>query len=86
MVIVFRNQQGINPLALEKLAAIWDPDMINMHSGGSKQIADPRNILSRNNGARLTQAPNVQIIGNGVFKGYEGLDLDLRHVVSEHST
>ena len=47
-VIVFRKQQGIDPLALEKLAAIWDDDMINVHSAGNKQIADPRNILSRN--------------------------------------
>jgi hypothetical protein len=81
-VLVFRKQQGIDPLALENLAAIWDDNIINVHSAGKEQITDPRSILSRNNGARLPQAQNVQIIGNGVFKGYEGLDLNLRHVVS----
>jgi hypothetical protein len=81
-VLVFRKQQGIDPLALEELAAIWDEDLFNVHSAGKEQVTDPRSILSRNNGARLPQAQNVQIIGNGVFKGYEGLDLNLRHVVS----
>ena len=81
-VLVFRKQQGINPLALEKLAAFWDEDIINIHSAGKEQVTDKRSILSRNNGARLPQAPNVQIIGNGLFQGYEGLDLNLRHVVS----
>lgn len=80
-VLVIRKQQGINPLSLEKIASIWDPDMINQHSGGKYQVRDPRNILSANNGARLPRAPNVQIIGNGEFKNYEGLDLDLVHVV-----
>ena len=81
-VLVLRKQQGIDPLALEKLAAIWDENIANVHSSGKEQVRDPRSILSRNNGARLQKAENVQIIGNGVFKGYEGLDLNLRHVVS----
>jgi hypothetical protein len=80
-VLVIRKQQGIDPLALEKLASIWDENMINIHSAGKEQVTDSRSILSRNNGARLPRAQNVQIIGNGVFKGYEGLDLNLRHVV-----
>lgn len=80
-VLVFRKQQGIDPLALEKLAAIWDEDIINVHSAGKEQVTDPRSILSRNNGARLPEAQNVQIIGNGEFAGYEGLNLNLRHVV-----
>lgn len=82
-VLVFRKQQGIDPLALEKLAAIWDEDIVNVHSAGKEQVTDARSILSRNNGARLPHAQNVQIIGNGVFRGYEGLNLNLRHVVSE---
>ena len=81
-VLVIRKQQGIKPLSLEKIASIWDPDMINQHSAGKYQVRDPRNILSANNGARLPQAPNVQIIGNGKVENYEGLDLDLVHVVS----
>lgn len=81
-VLVFRKQQGINPLALERLASIWDPDMINVHSAGKDQVRDPRSILSRNNGARLPAAPNVQVIGNGEFRDYEGIErMDLRHVV-----
>jgi hypothetical protein len=82
-VLVIRKQQGIDPHALEQLAAIWDENLINVHSAGKEQVLDPRNILSRNNGARLPRAQNVQIIGNGEFKGYEGIDyLNLRHIVS----
>lgn len=81
-VLVIRKQQGIDPLALEKLAAIWDPDMINVHSAGKDQVRDPKSILSRNNGARLPNAQNVQVIGNGHFEDYEGMKLDLVHVVS----
>lgn len=82
-VLVIRKQQGIDPLALEKIAAIWDEDIINVHSAGKEQIRDPRSILSANNGARLPRAQNVQIIGNGEFEGYEGIDyLNLHHVVS----
>lgn len=81
-VLVFRKQQGINPLALEKLASIWDYDMINVHSSGKDQVRDPRSILSRNNGARLPAAPNVQVIGNGEFHNYEKIEhMNLRHVV-----
>lgn len=82
-VLVIRKQHGINPLSLDALAAIWDEDMINVHSAGASQVRDPRSILSRNNGARLPDAPNVQIIGNGRFDDYEGLDLDLVHVDSK---
>jgi hypothetical protein len=82
-VLVIRKQQGIDPHALEQLAAIWDENLINVHSAGKEQVLDPGNILSRNNGARLPRAQNVQIIGNGEFKGYEGIDyLNLRHIVS----
>jgi len=84
-VLVIRKQQGIDPLVLEKLASIWDPDMINVHSAGKDQVRDPRSILSRNNGARLPHAQNVQVIGNGKFEDYEGLSLDLVHVVSSLS-
>jgi alpha-ketoglutarate-dependent taurine dioxygenase len=81
-VLVIRKQSGIDPMVLEKLASIWDPDMINVHSAGKDQVRDPRSILSRNNGARLPEAPNVQVIGNGIFEGYEGIDkLNLVHVV-----
>lgn len=81
-VLVIRKQQGINPLAIEKLASIWDDDMINVHSSGKDQVRDPRSILSRNNGSRLPSAPNVQVIGNGEFSDYEGIEhMDLRHVV-----
>lgn len=82
-VLVFRKQQGIDPLALEKLASIWDEDMINVHSAGKDQVRDPRSILSRNNGARLPAAPNVQVIGHGKFQNYEGIqEMNLVHVVS----
>jgi hypothetical protein len=40
-VLVFRKQQGINLLALEKLASIWDEDMINVHSAGKDQVRGP---------------------------------------------
>lgn len=81
-VLVVRKQQGIDPLALEKLASIWDDDMINVHSAGKDQVRDPRSILSRNNGARLPAAPNVQVIGHGNFKDYEGIEeMNLIHVV-----
>ncbi|KAF4631123.1 hypothetical protein G7Y89_g7009 [Cudoniella acicularis] len=81
-ILVFRKQ-GINPPALEKLASIWDEDMINVHSSGKDQVRDPRSILSRNNGARLPAAPNVQVIGNGEFHDYEGIEyMDFRHVDS----
>lgn len=56
--------------------------MINVHSAGKDQVRDQSSILSRNNGARLPGAQNVQVIGNGHFENYEGITLDLVHVVS----
>jgi hypothetical protein len=81
-VLVIRKQQGIDPYALEKMAAFWDENMINVHSSGKTQVRDPKSILSLNNGARLPAAENVQIIGNGEFRDYEGIPyMNLTHIV-----
>lgn len=82
-VLVVRNQKGIEPDVLPKLAAIWDDQMESTHSGGAKQVKGESSVLSRNNGERIPRAPQVQIIGHGHFKDYEGIkELNLRHVVS----
>jgi hypothetical protein len=85
-VLVLRNQQGISPQDLPLLAAIWDDKIKQTHSGGEKQVKDSNNILSKNGGARIPKAPQVQVIGNGEFIEYEDIEyLNLAHVVDNSS-
>lgn len=80
-ILVIRNQQGMDPNLMPKLAAVWDDKMINVHSGGKAAITSPDNILSRTTALRIPTAPNAAIIGNGSFENYHGIDeLKLRHV------
>lgn len=82
-VIVFRNQQGIDPNTLPALAAIWDDKVQSHHSGEISALTATNNILSKNNAARIPRAKEVTILGQGNFDGYEGIPkLRLRHVVS----
>jgi len=56
---------------------------VDMHSGGSKAVSDPKNILSRNAAVRTPSCRNVTVIGNGQFDGYMGIEqCKLIHVVS----
>lgn len=61
-VVVIRNQQGINPQILPKLAAVFDEHATNEHSAGKKAVSDPRNILSSYRAGRLPAAPQVSRI------------------------
>lgn len=82
-VLVIKQQNGIAPATLPKLAAIWDEKMIAMHVVGNKPISNPKNILSRTVAYRTPKCDAVSIIGNGNFEYYEGIDnLNLHHVVS----
>ncbi|GME31363.1 Alpha-ketoglutarate dependent xanthine dioxygenase [Neofusicoccum parvum] len=80
-VVVIRNQQGINPQTLPKLAAVFDPHATNEHSAGKKAVSDPRNILSSYRAGRLPAAPQVSVIGSGKFTDYEGIsELEVVHL------
>lgn len=82
-VIVIRNQQGLDPNTLPALAAIWDDKVQRTHSGELAALTSQKNILSKNNAARIPRAKEVTILGQGSFDGYEGIpNLYLRHVVS----
>lgn len=82
-VLVFRNQDGINPAIMPEIGKFFDETAWNIHSGGEKKMSNKKNILSQNRGARLPRAPQVTVIGKGKWTGHEGLDeLDLKHVVS----
>ncbi|KAH7388893.1 alpha-ketoglutarate dependent xanthine dioxygenase [Cadophora sp. MPI-SDFR-AT-0126] len=80
-VLVIKKQKGIEPSTLPQLAKIWDEKIVDMHSGGSKAVTDPKNILSRNAAVRTPSCRNVTVIGNGQFDGYMGIEkLNLIHV------
>jgi hypothetical protein len=81
-VIVIRNQTGIDPTVLPKLAEVFDASAAGIHSAGEKAVSDPRNILSAYKAGRLPRAPQVGIIGSGKFENYEGLpSLEVVHLV-----
>lgn len=81
-VLIVRNQQGLNPRVLYEIAQLIDPQAGDIHSGGEKAVVDPKNILSKNNAARIPRAPQVVLIGQGRIEGHEGVpQLDLKHVV-----
>ena len=83
-VIVIRNQQGLDPSVLYDISELIDPQPKKFHSGGEKQVVDPRNILAQNNCSRVPRAPQVTVIGQGKFEGHEDIpSLDLKHLVSE---
>ncbi|PVH74280.1 alpha-ketoglutarate dependent xanthine dioxygenase [Cadophora sp. DSE1049] len=80
-VLVIKKQNGIEPSVLPQLAKIWDEKIVDMHSGGSKAVTDPKNILSRNAAVRTPSCRNVTVIGNGQFDGYMEIEkLKLVHV------
>lgn len=81
-VLVIRNQGGISPATLPGLGKLFDKTAWDIHSGGSEAVKDPKNILAANRAARLPQAPQVTVIGQGEFSGYQGIDkMSLKHVV-----
>jgi len=81
-VLVIRNQLELDPDVLYDVAELIDPQPKGFHSGGKKQVTDPRNILSQNNCSRIPRAPQVTLIGKGHFEGYEGIpELNLKHLV-----
>ncbi|PYH95625.1 alpha-ketoglutarate dependent xanthine dioxygenase [Aspergillus ellipticus CBS 707.79] len=80
-VVVIKNQKGIDPTVLPKLAGVFDPTTSNIHSAGEKAVSDPKNILSAYKAGRIPRAPQVGIIGSGRFRDYEGLDeLEVIHL------
>ena len=82
-VLVIRNQQGLDPSVLYDISELIDPQPKKFHSGGEKQVIDPRNILAQNNCSRIPRAPQVTVIGQGKFEGHEDIpELNLKHLVS----
>lgn len=85
-VLVVKGQTGLDPRVLYDIADLFDADAEQFHSGGKKQVTDPRNILSQNNCARIPRAPQVTVIGSGHIEGHEGIkELDLKHLVGYQS-
>lgn len=82
-VVVIREQKGIDPTALPKLAKIFDPNASDIHSAGEKPVSNPKNILSAYKAGRIPRAQQVGIIGSGEFHDYEGIkELEVVHLVS----
>ncbi|KAF4122271.1 Taurine catabolism dioxygenase TauD, TfdA family [Geosmithia morbida] len=80
-VLVIRKAGVDNGTILTKLCRIFDNDATDSHSAGRTAVKEESNILSRNKAARLLEAPDVVVIGNGVHDGYRGMkELRLRHV------
>ncbi|KAL3462636.1 alpha-ketoglutarate dependent xanthine dioxygenase [Aspergillus heterothallicus] len=80
-VLVIRNQKGIEPNVLPQLGKLFDETAWDIHSGGRDAVRDPKNILAGNRSARIPEAPQVSIIGQGEFKNYRGIDeLALKHL------
>lgn len=81
-ILLIRNQHDLNPDALYDVAELIDPHPTHFHSGGKRQVTDPKNILALNGCNRLPRAPQVTVIGKGKFEEYEGIpELDLKHLV-----
>jgi hypothetical protein len=58
-VVVIRNQAGIDPAVIPRLAKIFDPTASDVHSAGEKAVSDPRNILSAYKAGRIPRVPQV---------------------------
>lgn len=81
-ILLIRNQHDLDPEVLYDVAELIDPHPTHFHSGGKRQVTDPRNILALNGCNRLPRAPQVTVIGKGHYDGYEGIPgLDLKHLV-----
>ncbi|RMZ25798.1 hypothetical protein D0859_10151 [Hortaea werneckii] len=60
---------------------LFDPAPLDIHSGGAKQVTDPKNILSQNGCTRVPSAPQVTVIGQGKYYDHEGIsEIDLKHL------
>ncbi|KAI6835153.1 hypothetical protein KC340_g5635 [Hortaea werneckii] len=80
-VLVVRGQEGIKPTHLVSLAKLFDHAPLDIHSGGAKQVTDPKNILSQNGCTRVPSAPQVTVIGQGKYYSHEGIpEIDLKHL------
>ncbi|KAL3472726.1 alpha-ketoglutarate dependent xanthine dioxygenase [Aspergillus californicus] len=80
-VLVIRDQQGIDPAVLPQIGKLFDDTACDIHSGGRDAVRDPKNILAANRSARIPDAPQVSVIGQGDFRNYRGIDeLALRHL------
>lgn len=58
-VIVIRNQSGIDPAVILRLAKIFDPTATDVHSAGEKGVSNPKNILSAYKAGRVPGVPQV---------------------------
>ncbi|QDS68742.1 hypothetical protein FKW77_004626 [Venturia effusa] len=84
-ILLIRNQHNLDPEVLYDVAELIDPHPTHIHSGGQRQVTDPRNILALNGCNRLPRAPQVTVIGKGHYEGYEGIpELNLKHL--DHSS
>ena len=80
--VVIRKQQGLDPDTLPALAAIWDKTVQNVHSGDLTALKSKKTVLSQNGAERIPRSPQVTVIGEGKFNGYEGISsVNLHHVV-----
>lgn len=52
-VLVFRNQQGLDPNVMPQIGRFFDGTAWDIHSGGERIVTDAMNILSKNRGTWL---------------------------------
>lgn len=84
-ILVIPDQAGIEPQILCKVAELFESNTKRIHSGGEKQVTNPKNILSQNNCSRIPRAPQVTVIGQGNIKGHEGIEeLNLKDLVCSY--
>lgn len=67
-ILVFRNQKGIPPSLLPEICKLFDPEALDMHSGGKDSVKDSKNILADNKAVRLEEEKMVSVIGKGNFR------------------
>lgn len=66
-VVVIRNQGGIDPVMIPKLAKIFDSTAIDVHSAGAKAVSDPKNILSAYKAGRHPRVPQVSKLRQSIL-------------------
>lgn len=77
-VVVFKNQQSLTPKAQYELTQRFDPEATGSYGHG-KTLDAKRSVLHPDL-KTIPHQPQVQVIGNGFVKEFEGLeDITLKH-------
>lgn len=76
-IVIIKNQKHLSPEAQYKLTRRFDPD--SQTYGHGKSLDAKRSVLHPDL-KTIPRQPQVQVIGNGFVKDFEGLkDIQLRH-------